>query len=136
MIHHSHNLIKSLACLRFYNSSLSTSVSILKVLTWLLRLFKWPRQDTVAPSCPTSLSKSNGPVSLDLNRTTGIYGWERAEANVQDTAQTPPVTWSSSSFLFLPKFSPSFWGFLYNSHDEILNKKKIYLNHSILIFIF
>lgn len=52
----------------------------------------------------------------------------------------PPsrVTWLSSSFLFLPKFSPSFWGFLYNSHDEILNKKNTcYCNRSIiLVFIF
>lgn len=61
MSHHSHNLIKSVACLRSYNSSLSSSVLILKVFTWLLRLFKWPRQDTVAPTCLTSLSKSNGP---------------------------------------------------------------------------
>lgn len=61
MTHHSHKLIKSLACLRSYNSSLSSSVSILKVFTWLLRLFTWPTQDTVTLTCLNSLSRSNGP---------------------------------------------------------------------------
>lgn len=141
MTHHSHNIIKSLACLRSYNSSLSASVSILKVFTWLLRLFKWPRQDTVAPTCLTSLSRSNGPEQphcvprFRQNHWDLWVGksWSQCAGHSTDT----PVTWSSSSFLFLPKFSPSFWGFLYNSHDEILNKKKIcYLNHSVLVFIF